>query len=67
MGFRLAAEGPNSRIPPHAESLLKGTPEQTLDAHQIQPFYAGMIARATGLSVSIAQEDGIVVLTAKPA
>ena len=46
MGFRLSAEGPNSRVPPHAEKLLAGTPEQTLDAHHIQPFYAGMIARA---------------------
>jgi histidine phosphotransferase ChpT len=67
MGFRLAAEGPNSRVPPHAEKLLAGTPEQTLDAHHIQPFYAGMIARAAGLSVAIAPEGEAIVLTAKPA
>jgi histidine phosphotransferase ChpT len=67
MGFRLNAEGPNSRVPPHAEMLLAGTPEQTLDAHQIQPFYAGMIARAAGFGVTIAPEGAAVVLTAKPA
>jgi len=66
MGFRLHAEGPNSRVPPHAEKLLAGTPEQTLDAHHIQPFYAGMIARAAGFGVTIAQEGAAIVLTAKP-
>jgi len=67
MGFRLVAEGPNSRVPPHAESLLSGTPEQTLDAHHIQPFYTGMIARAAGLAVSIAPEGSTIVLAARPA
>jgi histidine phosphotransferase ChpT len=64
MGFKLSAEGPNSRVPPHAGALLAGTPEQTLDAHQIQPFYAGMIARAAGLRVAIAPEGETIVLTA---
>lgn len=67
MGFKLTADGPNSRIPPHAERLLAGTPEETLDAHHIQPFYAGMIARAAGLAVSIAKEGEAVILTAKQA
>ena len=66
MGFRLHAEGSNSRVPPHAEKLLAGTPEQTLDAHHIQPFYTGMIARAAGFGVTIAQEGPSIVLTAKP-
>jgi histidine phosphotransferase ChpT len=67
MGFRLIAEGPHSRVPPQAEKLLAGTPEQTLDAHHIQPFYAGMIARAAGLNVAIAPEGEAIVLTAKSA
>jgi len=67
MGFKLSAEGPNSRVPPHAEKLLAGWPEQTLDAHHIQPFYAGMIARAAGLHVAIAPEGEAIVLTAKSA
>jgi histidine phosphotransferase ChpT len=67
MGFKITAEGPNSRVPPHAEHLLAGTPEETLDAHHIQPFYAGMIARAAGLAVSIAKAGEAVILTAKQA
>jgi histidine phosphotransferase ChpT len=66
MGFRLQAEGPNSRIPPKVEALLAGTPDEPLDAHVIQPFYAGMIARAAGLKVSIASEGEAIVLTAAP-
>jgi histidine phosphotransferase ChpT len=66
MGFRLQAEGPNSRIPPRVEALLAGTPEEPLDAHVIQPFYAGMIARAAGLKVSIVSEGDAIVLTAVP-
>lgn len=65
MGFRMQADGPNSRVPPQAAALLAGTPEGTLDAHHIQPFYAGMIARAAGLQVSIAPEGEAIVLTAQ--
>lgn len=65
MGFRMRAEGPNSRVPPQVEALLAGTPEGTLDAHHIQPFYAGLIARAVGLTVSVVPEGEAVVLTAK--
>ena len=67
MGFRLNAEGPNSRVPPHVESLLAGTPEQTLAAHHIQPFYAGMIARAAGFAVTVAREGAAIVPTENPA
>jgi len=64
MGFRLQAEGTNARIPPKAEALLAGTPEEPLDAHVIQPFYAGMIARAAGMKVTIVAEGETIVLTA---
>jgi histidine phosphotransferase ChpT len=66
MGFRLRAEGANARIPPKAEALLAGTPAETLDAHAIQPYYAGLLARAAGLNVSIASEGGEIVLSATP-
>jgi histidine phosphotransferase ChpT len=66
MGFRLRAEGPNARIPPKAEALLAGNPAETLDAHVIQPYYAGLLARAGGLKVSIASEGGAIVLAATP-
>jgi histidine phosphotransferase ChpT len=62
MGFSLRAEGNLARIPPKAEALLAGDPAEPVDAHVIQPYYAGLLARAAGLEVTIAPEgDGIVV------
>jgi histidine phosphotransferase ChpT len=63
MTFKITARGLNARIPPAAPMLLAGTPEGGIvDAHSIQPFYTGLLARVSGLAVSIeADGDGIVV------
>src|SRR6202035_3878203 len=46
IGFRLVASGPNSRIPEAIPTLLEGASENgSVDAHAIQPFYAGLLAR----------------------
>ena len=66
MGFRLRAEGANARIPPKVEALLAGNPAETLDAHVIQPYYAGLLAREAGLKVAIGSEGGGIVLSAIP-
>jgi len=64
-GFRIAASGLNARIPQAVPALLEGTSESgSIDAHAIQPFYAGLLARACGLKVDIkAEGDAIVVAT----
>ena len=55
--FVLKSKGLYARIPPHAEGLLAGAPESgTVDAHGIQAFYAGMIARAAGMQVTMSIE-----------
>src|ERR687889_480483 len=47
--FVLKWRGLNARTPPQAQALLDGSPENgTVDAHGIQTFYAGMVARAAG-------------------
>jgi histidine phosphotransferase ChpT len=52
VAFTLKAKGLNARIPPHAEALLAGSPEGgTVDAHGVQTYYAGLVARAAGMSV----------------
>jgi histidine phosphotransferase ChpT len=62
MSFRITAAGTNGRVPPHATELLAGMAPEGVDAHGIQPFYTGMLARSCGLAVSVAAEnDGIVV------
>jgi histidine phosphotransferase ChpT len=64
-GFRLAASGLNARIPHAIPALLAGSSENgSIDAHAIQPFYAGLLARACGLTVELkADGDAIVIAT----
>ncbi len=63
MGFRIVATGINARIPQAVPALLQGTSDSgSVDAHVIQPFYAGLLARACGLKVELeAEGDAIVV------
>jgi histidine phosphotransferase ChpT len=65
MGFRVTAAGLNARIPQAVPGLLEGTSENgSVDAHAIQPFYTGLLARACGLKVDLKSEgESIVVAT----
>ncbi|MEA2906132.1 MAG: histidine phosphotransferase ChpT [Alphaproteobacteria bacterium] len=68
LGFRITAAGLNARIPQHVPGLLEGNSENgTVDAHAIQPFYTGLLARACGLKVGLAAEGESIVVEAKPA
>lgn len=61
--FDLVAQGLNARIPPHAESLIAAEPENgAVDAHGIQAYYAGMIARAANMRVSFTIEGDRVTI-----
>ena len=64
-GFRITASGFNARVPQSVPALLKGSSENgSIDAHAVQPFYAGLLARACGLSVDCrADGDAIVIET----
>jgi histidine phosphotransferase ChpT len=65
MGFQIIAAGLNARIPHAVPALLEGTSENgSVDAHAIQPFYAGLLARACGLEVRLkAESDRIIIAT----
>ena len=66
MGFRIVASGLNARIPQAVPALLEGTSESgSVDAHAIQPFYAGLLARACGLKVELKAEGDAIVVTAR--
>jgi histidine phosphotransferase ChpT len=65
MGFRVTATGLNARVPPGVPGLLAGGTEgQAIDAHAIQPYYAGLLAKACGLATVIAAEGEAIVITA---
>jgi histidine phosphotransferase ChpT len=66
MGFRITASGLNARIPQAIPGLLSGEGGgQTVDAHAIQPFYAGLLARSCKMAVAVALDSENVVVTAQ--
>ncbi len=68
MGFLLESNGVSARIPQAVEALVTGlSPEGGLDAHSVQPFYAGLLARDCALQIAFAQDGDTVSLTARAA
>ena len=66
--FRIVTSGQMVRVPNGVADLIAGRPENGhVDAHVIQPFYTGLVARASGMSVTIDMEGDSVVIQAKPA
>ena len=66
MSFKVSATGTNAKIPPAAPPLLAGEDGGTpIDAHRIQPFYTGLLARACGLGVTVAMDGEAMVIAAK--
>jgi len=66
MGFKVTAAGVNAKISPAVPALLAGeTGAEALDAHRIQPFYAGLLAKDCGAKTSMAMEGEAVVITAQ--
>ena len=66
--FTLSCKGTNARIPANCEDALAGrlTADHAPDAHSIQPIYAGLLAGAAGMDVSVAKDGDVVVFTARP-
>jgi len=62
--FTIKAKGLNARIPAHSQDLLAGNSETgTVDAHGIQIYYAGMVARASNMNVVFAIHGDEVTIT----
>jgi histidine phosphotransferase ChpT len=67
MTYRILARGLNARIAQAVPALLAGEPESGIvDAHGIQPFYTGLLARTSGLAVTIEADGDAIVVTARP-
>jgi histidine phosphotransferase ChpT len=64
-GFLITAAGANARMNAATAEMLAGNAAHTVDAHVIQPLYAGILARDCGLSLTASGDAGAVVLTAR--
>ncbi len=64
-GFAARAAGDRAKLPEQIAQVLDGTAELTaLDARLVQPYYARQLARAAGLTLTIAMDGADVVVTA---
>lgn len=64
--FRLACTGPSARIPASFEKLVPGDLTGiTVDAHAVQPYYAGLLARLSGMRIAATLEGEMVVILAR--
>jgi histidine phosphotransferase ChpT len=64
VGFRVTAAGLNARMPQAVPGLLAADPDGTIDAHAVQPYYTGLLARNCGLAIALAPEGETIVVTA---
>jgi histidine phosphotransferase ChpT len=62
MGFKVTAAGTNAKIPEKIPPLLASPDPAGIDAHAIQPYYTGLLAKNCGLAVSIAPSGEAVVI-----
>ena len=65
--IRIVAKGNYARVPPGIAALLAGAPEHgVIDAHAIQPFFAGLVAREVGMVASVRSEPEGIVIEGRP-
>lgn len=67
VAFKIEARGVNARVTANIPALLEGEPDDgVIDARSIQAYYAGLVAKACGLEISVASEPELVTIEAKP-
>jgi len=66
VGFKVSATGANAKVPQAVPALLAGQIDcQSIDAHRIQPFYTGLLAKACGVDAAVTTHGETVVVTAQ--
>jgi histidine phosphotransferase ChpT len=66
--FTIRSVGPSARVPAAFEKLVPGDiADLAVDAQSVQAYYAGALARASGMVVAAALDGADVTITAKPA
>jgi histidine phosphotransferase ChpT len=59
--------GPSARVPAAFEKIVPGAiADINIDAHAVQPYYTGLLARIAGMTVSAVLDGADVIITARP-
>ena len=63
----VSVKGPNLKLASHVADLLEGRSESgVVDAHGIQPYFTGLVARSSGMGVQVVASSDEIVLKAAP-
>jgi histidine phosphotransferase ChpT len=66
MGFRISATGGYAKVPVAVPDLLAGgAHNEAIDAHAVQPYYTGLLAKACGLTVAAASDGEAIIVAAR--
>jgi histidine phosphotransferase ChpT len=66
VGFKISAVGTNAKVPQSIPPMLAGgSADHPVDAHAIQPFYTGLLAKNCGLRAAMVVEGDAVVVSAR--
>jgi histidine phosphotransferase ChpT len=67
IAMNVGSQGTNARLPSGVAELMAARPEGGLvDAHTIQPYYAGLVARQCGMAIEVATAPEAVTLHVRP-
>ncbi len=65
VSMRVESRGTMLRVASHVRDLLEGNPENnSIDAHGIQAYYTGLVARSAAMSLELKVEPDVVTLEA---
>lgn len=66
--FKLVCSGLKARVAENVVQMLQGvTNDGKVDAHSVQPYYAGLLARLSGLVLTMKMDGEDALITAKSA
>jgi histidine phosphotransferase ChpT len=67
LAMKVQTKGTNARLASGVADLVAGRPENgAVDAHGIQPYFAGLVARECAMEVAITVEADSVIFEARP-
>ncbi len=66
LGFRISATGGYAKVPAAVPELLTGSSHNgSVDAHAVQPYYTGLLAKECGMTVTAVHEEQVIVIAAQ--
>lgn len=67
LAMKVQTKGANARLANGVADLVAGRPENgAVDAHGIQPYFAGLVARECAMEIAIVVETDSVIFEARP-